>query len=223
MPLTLGTRVGPYEVLSALGAGGMGEVYRARDTRQEELLLHAGFNEQPEDWSSDGEWIVYRQTSQTTLNDVWLLSLEGDRKPIPYLQKSFDERAARFWPGSGAPRWMAYQSNESGQSQIHVQAIPAGGSNYQVSTSGGTQPTWRRDGKELYYLSADQTLMALPITVGTSVTPGKARPLFATADITGHTPSADGQRFLVNVPAGGQAPAASPITVVLNWTAGLER
>ncbi len=74
---------------------------------------------------------------------------------------------------------MAYQSNESGQSQIHVQAIPASGGKYQVSTSGGTQPAWRRDGKELYYLSTDQKLMAVPITVGTSVTPGTPQPLFA--------------------------------------------
>ena len=117
---------------------------------------------------------------------------------------------------------MAYQSNESGQSQIHVRAIPASGSKYQVSTAGGTQPAWRRDGKEWYYLSTDHKLMAVPITVGTSVTPGTPQPLFA-ADITGYTPSSDGQRFLMNVPVGGQAPAASPITVVLNWTAGLER
>jgi hypothetical protein len=64
--------------------------------------------------------------------------------------------------------------------------------------------------------------MAVPITLGTSVTPGTPQPLFA-GDITGYTPSADGQRSLVNVPAGGQTAAGSPITVVLNWTAGLER
>jgi Tol biopolymer transport system component len=193
----------------------------ASGSGQEELLLHAGGNGRSEDWSPDGKWIVYAQTSQT-LTDLWLVPLEGERKPIPYLQTQFDERSARFWPGSGAPRWMAYQSNESGQSQIYVQAIPASGGKYQVSTSGGTQPAWRRDGKELYFLSTDQTLMAVPITVGTSVAPGTPQPLFA-SDIAGYAPSADGQRFLVNVPADGQAPAASPITVVLNWTAGLRR
>ena len=103
-----------------------------------------------------------------------------------------------------------------------MQAIPASGAKHQISTSGGTRPTWRRDGKELFYLSTDRKLMAVPITVGASVAPGTPQALFA-ADITGYAPSADGQRFLVNAPAGGQAAAASPITVVLNWTAGLIR
>ena len=117
---------------------------------------------------------------------------------------------------------MAYQSNESGQPQIYVQAIPASGAKYQISTSGGTQPTWRSDGNELFYFSTDQKLMAVPITVGTRVTSGPPQPLFA-ADLTGYAPSADGQRFLVNVPAGGVAPTVPPITVVLNWTAGLTK
>ena len=194
----------------------------ASGSGQEELLLHAGVNGRPNDWSPDGQWIVYQQTGQTTANDLWLLPLEG-RKPIPYLQTPFNEQNARFWPGpTSAPPWMAYDSNESGQSQIYVQAIPASGAKFQISTSGGTLPTWRRDGKELYYLSTDQKLMAVPIALGTSVTPGTPQPLFA-ADFTGYTPSADGQRFLVNVPAGGQAAAVSPITVILNWTAGLTR
>jgi Tol biopolymer transport system component len=191
---------------------------------QEELLLHAGVNGFPQDWSPDGKWIVYQQTGQKTAADLWLLPLEGDRKPMPYLQTPFNETLARFSPGvAGAPRWMAYQSNESGQDQIYVQAIPASGAKYQVSTSGGTQPAWRRDGKELFYFSADLKLMAVPITLGTSVVPGTPQELFANTGLTGYAPSADGQRFLVNVPAGGEGATAPPITVVLNWTAGLKR
>ena len=194
----------------------------ASGSGQEELLLPAIVNGLPDDWSPDGKWIVYEQTGQTTAVDLWLLPLEG-RKPVPYLQTPFNEAAARFAPSAGgASRWMAYQSNESGQNQIYVQAIPASGAKYQISTAGGTQPTWRRDGKELFYVSADRKLMAVPIALGTSVAPGTPQPLFA-SDFTGYTPSADGQRFLVNVPAGGQAAAVFPITVVLNWTAGLDR
>jgi hypothetical protein len=118
---------------------------------------------------------------------------------------------------------MAYQSNESGQDQIYVQAIPASGAKYQVSTTGGTQPSWRRDGKELFYFSADQKLMAVPIKLSTSVEPGTPQELFTNAGLTGYAPSPDGQRFLVNVPADGEAAAAPPITVVLNWTAGLKK
>lgn len=117
---------------------------------------------------------------------------------------------------------MAYRSDESGQNQIYVQAIPASGAKYQISTSGGIQPTWRRDGKELFYFSTDQKLMAVPITLGTSVQPGTPQELFANAGITGYAPAADGQRFLLNVPAGGEGATAPPITVVVNWTAGLK-
>ena len=89
---------------------------------QEELLLHSGLNGFPDDWSPDGKWIVYEQTGQKTANDLWLLPLSGDRKPVPYLQTPFDEMAARFSPDG---RWMAYQSNESGQFQVYVQTVPA--------------------------------------------------------------------------------------------------
>jgi len=119
---------------------------------------------------------------------------------------------------------MAYQSDESGQNQIHVQAIPASGAKYQISTAGGTLPMWRRDGKELFYFSTDQKLMAVPITLGAGVEVGTPQELFANPGInTGYAPSVDGQRFLVNVPAGGEAAAVPPITVVLNWAAGLPK
>ncbi len=190
------------------------------------MLLRGGTNAFPLDWSSDGQWIVYRETGRTTGPDVWLLPLEGDRKPIPYVQTPFVETSATFAPGlGGAPRWMAYQSNETGQDQVYVQSIPPSGAKYQLSTAGGTQP-WRSDGKELFYLSTDRKLMAVPIALGAggaSVEPGTPRELFANAGITGYAPSPDGQRFLVNLPAGGEGAAAPPITVVLNWDAGLNR
>ena len=185
---------------------------------EEELLVRAGVNGFVQDWSTDGDWILYQQNGPS--NDLWLLPLAGDRKPVPYLQTPFNESGGRFWPaGNNASGWIAYVSNESGQPQVYVQTVPASGAKYQISTTGGGQPMWRRDGRELFYVSADRKLMAVPMAVGAGVTPGTPQALFD-AEFSGYEPSADGQRFLVNVPAGGQAVAA-PITVVLNWAASV--
>jgi eukaryotic-like serine/threonine-protein kinase len=188
---------------------------------QEELLLHAGINGWPEDWSPDGKWIAYQQEGQKTGIDISLLPLTGDRKPVSYLETSFDEREARFSPDG---KWMAYQSSESGQFQVYVQTVPPSGAKYQISSSGGTQPQWRRDGKELFYISADQKLMAVAVRLGATVEAGVPEPLFPVVltQFAGvaYRPSHNGQRFLVNVPAGGAAAAAAqPLTVVTNWQA----
>jgi serine/threonine-protein kinase len=193
-------------------------------TGPELLLLHAGMNALLQDWSTDGRWIVYQQLDAKTKYDLWLLPLEADGKPIPYLQTPFNERNARFAPNAnGTPRWMAYQSDKSGQDQVYVQAIPATGREFQVSTAGGTQPVWQRDGQELFYVSPDQKMMAVPIRLGATVEPGTPHELFVTAGMTGYAPSPDGQRFLVNVPVGSDNTAAPPITVVLNWTAAFRK
>ena len=208
------------------GASGVFDIYEklASGNRQETLLLKGGINTILEDWSSDGKWLVYRQTGSPTALDLWLLPLEGDRKPVVYLQTSFSETGARFAPARDlAPRWMAYASNESGQYQVYIQEIPATGAKYQVSANGGTLPMWRADAKELYYLSPDQKLMAVDVTLGTSAKIGASRELFASPGIIGYTPSADGKRFLVNVPAGRQTAAAPPLTVVLNWAAAVKK
>ena len=212
---------GKRVVFARFPEAGAVDIYQksSAGTGQEELLLHAGVNGVPLDWSPDGKWIVYQQSDQKTALDLWLLPLEGDRKPIPYLQTPFNEANGAFSPDG---RWMAYQSNESGQDQIYVQTIPASGAKYQISNAGGVQPTWRRDGKELFYVSTDQKLMAVPIVLGARVEPGTPQALFPSGGLTAYAPTRDGQRFLVNVPAGAEGTAAPPITVVLNWTAGLK-
>jgi eukaryotic-like serine/threonine-protein kinase len=192
---------------------------------QEELLLHAGINAFPDDMSYDGKWIVYEQPGQKTANDLWLLPLDGDRKPVPYLQTPFDEMTARFSPDG---RWMAYQSNESGRFQVHVQTVEPSGAKYQISSSGGTEPQWQRDGKELFYVSADRTLTAVPVKLGATVETGTPQPLFSVilADQFGNEVYAamrDGQRFLVLVPVAGEAGAVQLITVVTNWQAELKK
>jgi serine/threonine protein kinase/Tol biopolymer transport system component len=196
---------------------------------KEELLLHAGINAIPTDWSPDGKYIVYSEYTDKTNNDLWLLPLEGDHKPLSYLQSPFNEEDGQFSPDG---RWMAYASDESGQYQVYVQAIPPTGAKWQISTAGGMFPRWRRDGKELFYVAPDQKVTAVPIKTALSATApfeaGTPQPLFAiepalNVNLFPYQPLADGQRFLVNATASGEGTVATPITVVLNWTAGLKK
>lgn len=196
---------------------------------KEELLSRGGTNLSIWDWSRDGKWVVYSpEPNAKTKADLWLLPMEGDHKPVPYLETPFNETLAQFSPDG---RWMAYASDESGQEQVYVQPIPANGAKWQVSTSGGSRPRWSHDGRELFYTSADQKLMAVPVKIaGISsgdFQAGAPQPLFdftatPTAFGFGYQPSADGHRFLVRTPAeGGTGPP--PLTVVLHWEAGLKK
>ncbi len=202
-------------------------IYRkpANGTGKEELLLSKGINSHPLDWSRDGKFIVYESTGTTTGNDIWLLPLEGDHKPVSYLQTPFNEGDAQLSPDG---HWMAYASNESGQPQVYVQAIPASGAKWQISPAGGVQPRWRRDGKELFYISTDQKLMAVPLKGGNGFEAGAPQPLFELDPLFpsmmgrfAYQPTADGQRFLVLELVGGST--APPVNVVLNWQAGLKK
>jgi serine/threonine protein kinase len=202
-------------------------IYRkpANGTGKEELLLGEGINSRPVDWSRDGKFVVYESTGSTTGNDIWLLPMEGDHKPVPYLQTPFNEGDAQLSPDG---RWMAYASNESGQPQVYVQAIPASGAKWQISPAGGVQPRWRRDGKELFYISTDQKLMAVPVKSGDGFEAGASQPLFELDPIFpammgrfAYQPAADGLRFLVLELVGGST--APPIDVVLNWQVALKK
>jgi len=191
----------------------------------EELLKAGGFNAFARGWSRDGKFIVSDEVGGGSSADLWLLPIEGDHKPVPYLQTPFNESRGQFSPDG---RWMTYVSNESGQNQVYVQPIPATGAKRQISTAGGDWPRWRRDGKELFYLAADRKLMAVPVDIGGAASGsfeiGLAQPLFEmqlSAPANSWQPGADGRRFLMTVPAGGEAAAATPITVITNWQAGL--
>ena len=102
-------------------------------------------------WSPDGRVLLYAIQHPKTGLDLWALPLAGDRKPFPVVQTPFDETAGQFSPNG---RWVAYQSNESRQVEIYVRPFPGPGSQWQVSTAGGSQPRWRPDGKELFYVAA---------------------------------------------------------------------
>ena len=145
--------------------------------------------------------------------------MTGDRKPQRAVQTPFGDAHGRFSPDG---RWIAYASNESGRAEVYVQGFPATGNKWQVSTAGGAQPRWRRDGKELLFLSLAGEAMAVEVSVSKDrvFQAGTPRKLFQANPVSVFngrnqwdvTP--DGQRFLIN--SGGAAP---PITVVVNWTA----
>ena len=194
----------------------------------EDLVLSTAHNKQATDWSQDGRVLLYRSVDSKTGYDLWALPMEGDRKPFPVVQTNFDEYSGQV---SLDGQWIAYQSNESGRFEIYVQPFPGPGGKSQISTNGGAQVRWRKDGNELFYIALDGRLMAVPIrldAIGHVVEPGVAVPLFATR-VGGavqinfsqqYMVSPDGERFLMNTVTDE---AASPITVILNWTAGLRK
>ncbi len=217
-------------IMFASSRTGIVNVYQrlANGTRDDELFFKFPQSAGPLDCSPDGKFLLFGTVSPTKGNDLWLLPLTGDQKPMPFIETQFNETQARF---SYDGRWVAYSSNESGQFQIYIQSFPTAGGKWQVSTGGGAQPQWRRDGKELYYLAPDRKLMAVELSAaGPTITPGIPTPLFE-ARITGVFPgqggasyyaaSGDGKRFLVNMLLSDTTPVS--LTVVLNWTAGLKR
>jgi eukaryotic-like serine/threonine-protein kinase len=189
-----------------------------------ELLLKSDFTKEASDWSKDGQFIVFQAYDPKTDADLWVLPLFGDGKAYPFLQTEFFEGPAFFSPDG---HWLAYSSNESGRPEVYVQTFPKTGGKWLVSIGGGgAQPHWRGDGKELYYMAPDRTLMAVEVNTASTFETSAPKPLFATQVSSYNAPNryvvaADGQRFLVNSPAGEVN--QTPITVVLNWIGTLKR
>jgi Tol biopolymer transport system component len=177
------------------------------------------------DWSRDGHYIIYGVVDPKTSWDLWTLPLDDTSKTVPFLQTNYDERGAKFSPNG---RWVAYESNESGTNEVCVRPFPVSPGKWQVSTAGGEQPRWRRDGKELFYVSADHKLMSVEVNTDGSTFEHRApTALFGTRvggiDTPGdyYAVTADGQRFILNNLIAEAA--YTPITVVLNWTGDLKR
>jgi len=190
---------------------------------EEELVLASAFTKLPIDWSLDGRFLLYVYGDPKNGWDLAALPITGDRKPIVVVSTPFEERGGQFSPDG---RWVAYQSNESGRFEIYVQPFPAPGDKWQVSIAGGTDPRWRPDGKELFFLAPDAKLMAAPVRASNSTfETGSPVSLFQTRTAVGgnanlipqYAVSRDG-RFLFNVP--DDTSTAAPITLILNWTPG---
>jgi len=182
----------------------------------------------PTSWSMDGKLLVYHEgvSGGTYANGVpggwsiWVLTLFGDHKAYPFIQSTFSAREASFSPDR---KWLAYCSNESGEYRVYVVPFPGPGGKWQVSLGDGRGPLWRRDGKEIFYLSADNKLMAVNVEAsGGSFAAAGARVLFDSHSygVFGrYDASADGQRFVVVYE--GNRPS-STLTSVANWTADLK-
>ena len=199
----------------------------ANSAGTEKLLLKTNFPKSPSGWSSDGSLLIYDSTDPQTGGDIWALPLVGKSEPYPVVRTAADEHYGTLSPDG---RWLAYISNETGAYEVYVESFPATGFKRQVSTQGGFEPQWRRDGKELFYLAPNQTLMAVGVKSNPTtleVSPPKA--LFATRikwmeiqAVAHHYAAApDGQRFLI-ISATDEARSV-PVTIVLNWSAALKK
>ncbi|MGB7217941.1 MAG: protein kinase [Vicinamibacterales bacterium] len=196
----------------------------------EELLWRADMGAYADDWSPDGRFVLWTSTvANNVQTDLWILPLFGDRRPTSFVQTRFNEGDGRFSPDG---RWVAYTSNESSRNEVFVVPFPGAAGKSLVSVAGGSAPRWRRDGKELFYLTLDNRLMAVDVDgQGPDFRVGTSRPLFEIRPRTrayfrhsagsAYDVSPDGQRFLVNAAIEETTP--TPITLVINWAAALGR
>jgi Tol biopolymer transport system component/predicted Ser/Thr protein kinase len=217
-------------VFASVGSAGSHNLFRKESSGagNEQRLTQSSNIQDPYDWSGDGRWVLYVEVAPNTGFDLWVLPMTPDGKPAgqarPYLRTPFNETRGRFSP-EPSPRWVAYQSDESGRYEVYIQAFPEPGGKFQISTGGGQSPQWGPGGRELFYVSPDLKLMAVSLKLGAdSVEPSNPRELFLLPVVdNGWSPydTSDGQRFLV--PAVPRQQASQPLTVIVNWPALLKK
>jgi len=205
----------------------------ASGVKDEELLLKSNDNIVPTSWSGDGRSLLYTAVDQKMKAGLWVLPLDVNRKPMPFLRTEFNNSDGHFSPDM---RWVAYQSDESGRYEIYVRGFSTAsgessetGGKWQVSTGGGKGPRWRRDGKELYYRAPDGKVMVVEVTSGATFQSATPKALFQVPSGQGEPilsisfwdVALDGSRFLL--PTQAVEGTSTPFTVVLNWQAGLKK
>ncbi len=214
--VTFGSGTAPFEI-----------VWQAADgsSPPERLTsLTTSGTSNPDSWSPDGKWLAFTDVHPTSQEDIWLLSLEGDRNARPFLQTPAREAGGIFSPDG---RWIAYDANESGRMEVYVQPFPGPGGKWQVSTEGGNQAVWARNGREIFYRNGDK-MMAVEVETEPSFHLSKPKMLFqgsyAGADgwfgYAGYDVTSDGQRFLMIRTE--EEPAPTRIRVVRNWAEELK-
>ena len=196
----------------------------AAGTGEAKPLIASRVQKFPTDWSSDGRHLIFNSSATDTGWDLYAMSMTGGSDdPTPLVKTRFADMGGSVSPDG---RFLAYQSNESGRNQVYVQEFPTARSKWQVSSEGGVDPFWRRDGRELYFRAPDLSVMAVPVQAsGPTFQTGVPQALFRArfAPVTARArfrPAADGQRFLVLTRADDVA--VQPAIVVLNWTEGLK-
>ena len=202
-------RAGQFDIYQK-AANGLGSEQPVFQSKQEKHV---------DDLSSDGRYAIYDTAAGNTQHtELWGLPLFGDRKPFPFVQSNFNAICAQFSPNG---RYVAYASTETGNLEVYVQTFPEHVGKWQISATGGNEPVWSRDGKELFYLDLDGKLMEVDVNTNATFQAAIPKPLFQT-QLNGRYPgrtmyvvSPDAQRFLMIVPAGTAKP--EPLTVVVNW------
>jgi len=190
-----------------------------------ERLTTSEVEQFPNEFSADGQLLAFTEINSraTTGFDVWVLRL-ADRKAQPFLRTPAEEGGPRFSPDG---RWLAYASDETGRREVYVQPYPGPGGKWLISTEGGGQPLWNRNGRELFYRNGDK-MMAVDITTQPTFSVGKPKVLFegrygpAGNTVPQYDVAADGQRFLMNKPV-EQETSAPQISVVVNWIEDMKR
>src|SRR5262245_42418728 len=219
-PLTPATNA--VAEISMTTANGTGDVERLVSSKESNLWPS---------WSRDAKVLVFQvgANPQRRTTDIWAMPMET-RKPAPYIHGAANELHPAFSPDG---RWVAYVSDESGRAEVYVQPYPADGDKWTISTSGGIQPQWRSDGKELFFLSPTQQLQSVEIAIKDGrLDPGVPRLLFQTralfsggplAPFRSYVVASDGKSFLINEPVLDPGQRPDPLMVILNWTALLRR
>jgi hypothetical protein len=231
-------KTGDRIVFRSTRGGHNGDLYlrASSGAGQDEVLLTTPNSKIVDQWSQDGQFIVYSEGDSKTKGNLWYLPMgdsatasanPADRKRVVFLHSPFDELQGQLSPDS---RWMAYMSNVSGQREVYVQPFPAADNEVPISTAGGEQPRWRGDGKELFYLAADGKITSVPIATTAGPKPslkaGAPMPLFDAHSVSGNNNAyfnydvtADGKRFLVAASnaATTLTGATPPLTMRINW------
>jgi Tol biopolymer transport system component len=210
---------GSYLAFTSVKTDGSFALYRRRsDGAGEAELLDSGSVIKSPTWSPDGHFLIY--TKGTADNgDLWMLPLVGERRPSVFLPSAYDVSSPSL---SLDGHWIAYQSNKSGRTEVYVCTFPGAQRENPISQHGGLAPRWRGDGRELFFLALDGSMMAAGIyTTKKSVATIPQR-LFQTGLTTcgnqrPYAVAKDGRKFLIPIPR--DTVGATPITVVLNWQA----
>jgi len=188
------------------------------------ILESSDATEVPVSFSPDGHYLAYqRRTGSLVNSEVWVLPLVGESKPSPVVQTSFDDSSPAVSPDG---KWMAYQGNESGRTEVYITAFPEGGAKWQASTNGGEEARWRKDGKELFFLDATDKIVAVDVnSAGKAVQLGVPHTLFQAGgtqrQLGPYDVTADGKKFLIN--GGIVKQGSEPLTLVLNWPSELKK
>ena len=216
---------GKYIYYTSRGEKAMDIFRKAADGSDEQTLIYASDEDKAlEDISPDGRYLLFDSGVNSGNFDLWMLPLEKGAAAVPLAKTTSQEGAGHVSPDG---KWVAYVSDESGEPQVYLRSFPQLGGKWQVSASGGAQPQWSRDGKEIYYLGIDGSLQAVSMqAAGSTPQIGAAVQLFTRSlnifSMRNHyTPSLDGQRFLFTLNASNAGPV--PMTVLVNWDAENQR